>query len=263
MQIYGGSAAVEALSYGVSSTQELPDSDVILGGEDVNFYRRRRSECSETEYEDADENEETPDQNPVATVNSAPVPAPVPTPGRKRPLAPAAAIPRLIDNKRKHMEKSLSAAQRDQILLNESREDVATRKSLIEAIKDGNAQFSSSVETLSKSMSEIAGAFSQIARCFAVRQSPEVVSQPRQNYGNFGNYDNYQTPSRLFNQSSSDIPTHSFLNPSFQRPENDRRNALYQLPAGIEPENDRADIEDFSDVSPLITSLQPRGSQQF
>ena len=122
---------------------------------------------------------------------------------------------------------------------------------------------SAAVETLSKSMSEIDGAFSQIARCFAARQSPEVVSQPRQNYGNFGNYDNYQTPSRLFNQSSSDIPTHSFLNPSFQRPENDRRNALFQLPAGIEPENDRADIEDFSDVSPLITSLQPRGSQQF
>ena len=112
-------------------------------------------------------------------------------------------------------------------------------------------------------MSEIAGDFSQIARCFAARQSPEVVSQPRQNYGNFGNYDNYQTPSRLFNQSSSDIPTHSFLNPSFQRPENDRRNALFQLPAGIVPENDPADIEDFSDVSPLITSLQPRGSQQF
>ena len=129
------------------------------------------------------------------------------------------------------MEKSLSAAQRDQILLNESREDVATRKSLIEAIKVGNAQFSSSVETLSKAMSEIADAFSQIARCFAARQSPEVVSQPRQNYGNFGNYDNYQTPSRLFNQSSSDIPTHSFLNPSFQRPENDRRNALFQLPS--------------------------------
>ena len=113
MQIYGGSSAVEALSYGVSSTQELLDSDVILGGEDVNFNRRRRSECSETEYEDADENEETPDQNPVVTVNSAPVPAPVPTPATKRPLAPAAAIPRLIDNKRKHMEKSLSAAQRD------------------------------------------------------------------------------------------------------------------------------------------------------
>ena len=96
MQIYGGSAAVEALSYGVSSTQELPDSDVILRGEDVNFNRQRRSECSETEYEDADENEETPDQNSVATVNSAPVPAPVPTPGTKRPLAPAAAIPRLL-----------------------------------------------------------------------------------------------------------------------------------------------------------------------
>ena len=162
------------MSYGVSSTQVI---HVILGGEDVNFNRRRRCECSETEYEDADENEETPDQNPVSTVNSAPVPATVPTPGTKRPLAPA-------------------AAQRDQILLNESREDVATRKSLIEAIKDGNAQFSSSVETLSKSMSEIAGAFSQIARCFAARQSPEVVSQPRQNYGNFGNYDNYQTDHR-------------------------------------------------------------------
>ena len=54
-----------------------------------------------------------------------------------------------------------------------------------------------------------------------------------------------------------------YLIKAVQRPENDRRNALFQLPAGIEPENDRADIEDISDVSPLITSLQPRGSQQF
>ena len=43
----------------------------------------------------------------------------------------ASTVPRLIDEKRKHLEKSLSSKQRDQLLLREAREDAAFHKKIV------------------------------------------------------------------------------------------------------------------------------------
>ena len=47
-------------------------------------------------------------------------------------------VPKLIDNKRKHMERQLSAAQRDEILMNESKEDAQFKRDIAEAIRQFN-----------------------------------------------------------------------------------------------------------------------------
>ena len=50
-------------------------------------------------------------------------------------------VPKLIDNKRKHLERQLNASQRDQILINESKEDSEYKKNIAEAIRQSNETF--------------------------------------------------------------------------------------------------------------------------
>ena len=45
---------------------------------------------------------------------------------------------KLIDNKKKHMERTLSAAQRDQILFKESKEDMNVKKETTQVMKESS-----------------------------------------------------------------------------------------------------------------------------
>jgi len=44
-------------------------------------------------------------------------------------------IPKLVDNKRRHMEKSLSQAQRDRLLMSTAKEDLLMKKDMLEAFQ--------------------------------------------------------------------------------------------------------------------------------
>ena len=68
-------------------------------------------------------------------------------------------IPKLIDNKRAHLEKKLSASQRDSIMLSEAKEDKSLRREIINSINNSNEIFSNamtgitdSIKMLSKTM---------------------------------------------------------------------------------------------------------------
>ena len=58
----------------------------------------------------------------------------------KRPKS-SSPIVQLIDNKRKHMERQLSSAKRDQILIDGAREDNKSRKDLAESVFQSNQVF--------------------------------------------------------------------------------------------------------------------------
>lgn len=51
-------------------------------------------------------------------------------------LTPKSVVPKLIDNKRRHLERTLSARQRDALLLEEAKEDKSFRKDLTDALKE-------------------------------------------------------------------------------------------------------------------------------
>lgn len=51
-------------------------------------------------------------------------------------------VPKLIDSKRKHLEKKLSAAQRGKLLIKEAKEDALFRKELPEAMQESTESFS-------------------------------------------------------------------------------------------------------------------------
>lgn len=88
-------------------------------------------------------------------------------------------VAKLIDNKRKHLEKSLSAAQRDQLLVNEAKEDSKFRKDLAEAMQQSTISFSRALEGVSQSMIQIGtGLCRSLENLAQAMQDPQP---PRQN----------------------------------------------------------------------------------
>ena len=70
-------------------------------------------------------------------------------------------IAKFVDDKRKHLQRNLSAAQRDKILLDEAKEDAQFRKDMAEAIRESTESFSKGVKEMSSAMLEVGGSMSQ------------------------------------------------------------------------------------------------------
>ena len=70
-------------------------------------------------------------------------------------------VVKLIDSKRKHLEINLSSAQRDQILINEAKEDAQFRKDLTQAIRESTESFSTSIKEVSDAMRGVGTGISQ------------------------------------------------------------------------------------------------------
>lgn len=64
-------------------------------------------------------------------------------------------VPKLINNKRKHLQKKLSAAPRDELLIKEAKEDAIFQKELVDTMRDSTESFSRSVESVSKAMNDL------------------------------------------------------------------------------------------------------------
>ena len=67
-------------------------------------------------------------------------------------------VPKLIDNKRKHLQEKLSAAQMDELVIKEAKEDALFRKELADAMRESTESFSRSVESVSKAMTDLGAA---------------------------------------------------------------------------------------------------------
>ena len=70
---------------------------------------------------------------------------------RKAPFA-ADIVPQLIDNKRKVLEKSLSAAQRDKLLMAEAKQETESRLAIADAMKEASSKFSEVIDNISGSI---------------------------------------------------------------------------------------------------------------
>ena len=77
-------------------------------------------------------------------------------------------VPRLIDNKQKHLGKTLSAAQRDQLLLQQAKDDAQFRKTLAETLQESNRVFAELLNGISQSITNLGNTF---------RRSMQVLTQ--------------------------------------------------------------------------------------
>ena len=104
-------------------------------------------------------------------------------------------IPKLIDNKRKHLERQLSASQRDQIFINESKEEAQFKKDIAEAIRQSN-------QTLGQCMQQMSMSILQVAQ--GMTRSVEVMSQAMVNQ-------NVQSPYQQPAMPYPSVPSYQYL----------------------------------------------------
>ena len=177
--IWGGSAAVEPLNYGIdsscvneystngenianesntsTSSSSSSSNDIVGGsstGSGINSTGRFNQET--TEATSLHNNNDLSDSETDPVVKKI----------KRNP------IPKLIYDKRKHLQKKLCASDRDQILLNESREDSQFKRDLAEAIRQSNELFAQSAKELSQSM---------LAMASVITKSVEILSQTLSN----------------------------------------------------------------------------------
>ena len=117
-------------------------------------------------------------------------------------------VPKLIDSKRKHLEKKLSEAQRDELLIKEVKEDGLFRKELAEAMRESTKSFSRRIESVSKAMTDLGA---------GVCRSIEVLSQAMQPtvQAPVNNTLFYQHPVQVTPQEAECVYTH-FCSPQSQ-----------------------------------------------
>ena len=84
-------------------------------------------------------------------------------------------VPILIDNKRKHMERQLSAAQRDKLLMQESKEEKEFRKDLSNSLKESNNIFAESMKAMSTSMMALASSMQKSFEHIVHRHSILII----------------------------------------------------------------------------------------
>ena len=116
-------------------------------------------------------------------------------------------IPQHIDNKRKHLGRKLSAAQRDQILFKEAWDDAKFRKEMTEAMRESTKCFTQSIYTVSKSMTVLGNSISHSIELLAQPMLTQTQQSSNQNQP-------YQNPPNTYTQMQLNpfaLPTNTSL----------------------------------------------------
>ena len=92
-------------------------------------------------------------------------------PASRKRSATANNVPKLIDDKRKHLEKALSAGQRDQILLAEAKEEIETRRDLAKSLRYSTDSFNAALNNISGSMFQLDNSICHAFKSYAFRSS--------------------------------------------------------------------------------------------
>ena len=100
----------------------------------------------------------------------------------KRKSIPVSDVPKLIDNKRKHLEKCLTSAQRNQKLLEAAKEDTFMRKEMMECFKESSRSTAQAIENMSETMKGLTQGITQgIALLADALTRPPQLTYPTPN----------------------------------------------------------------------------------
>jgi len=122
-----------------------------------------------------------------------------------------AKIAQLVDNKRKHMERNLSQAQRDKILMSTAKDEVAMKKNLLDAFAQSNKVFEASMSKMTDCLTSLGSGIASAMQMVAMALSGQPQSFPP----NHGQYMGASTPamfgSGVSNNYSDSQPSSSHL----------------------------------------------------
>ena len=159
VQLWGGSANVTPLAFGVGTDdfeQERnlePDEQLqdTFNEQDVDDFSNVTTLSLELDVS------RSPDEKDNADVSEETGAGFVTSVNKRR----ANCVPQLLDNKRKHLERSLSAAQRDKMLFEEAKEDGKFRKEFAESVKESSTTFAQGIKDVSKAILDMGAGLSQ------------------------------------------------------------------------------------------------------
>ena len=109
------------------------------------------------------------------------------------------AVYQLNDNNRKHLEKALSAAQRNKMLLEEAKEDARFRKEMTDSMKESSTTFAHGIKDVSKAILEIGAELSR---------SNEMLSQEFYNQG-YPQHHAINQNNMFYQYPSQHVPPHA------------------------------------------------------
>ena len=129
--LWGGSPATVSLSNSRASLKEIQyDDDIFDGVEQTEQIDFETSDTETTEARDA-----------LCMARS-----------RKREKT---GTPKFVDNKRKHLEKNLSASQRDHVFLNVAKEGLQMRQAIVQALAESADHSNQALEKISDSIASV------------------------------------------------------------------------------------------------------------
>ena len=191
--LWGGSAGTEPLSYGVGGVDLVEDTEATGGpleDEEIQSLDLENAGLSASSSELG-----TSSSNEIDSVTHT----------RKQKVN---CVPKLIDSKRKHLEKKLTAAQRDELLIKEAKEDGLFRKELAEAMQESTESFSRSIESVSKAMTDLGAGVCRSIEMLSQALQPTVRAHENNNLF-------YQHPVQVTPQEAECVYTH-FCSPQSQ-----------------------------------------------
>ena len=93
------------------------------------------------------------------------------TPISSKTQVHVSSIPKLVDNKRKHMEKCLSQAQRDQFLMSNAKDDAIMKKDMLRAFEKSNKTLEDAISKMTDCLTTLGNGIAQAMQMFATAMS--------------------------------------------------------------------------------------------
>ena len=213
--IWGGSPATEPLLFGIDSTNFTISVSNIVPDEDEDrssIYSSPGTSRTSTPCFLSDEcNQPEEEQSPRSECNESGCSESELSKEKekrgKRKSVPVSDVPKLIDNKRKHLEKRLTSAQRDQKLLEAAKEDTLMRREMMDCFKESSRSTARAIENMSETMKGLAQGITQGIALLA----NALTSQPQQTYA-----PQYQPP---YSQQPTTTSYHYELPPHMPPPD--------------------------------------------
>lgn len=122
-------------------------------------------------------------------------------------------IPKLVDNKRRHMEKTLSQAQRDQLLMNTAKEDLLMKREMVKSFEQSNKSLEDSISKMTTCLTSLGDGIAKGMQMMAMAvsaQPPNSTAHPAprapQAYPHINTYNGFPTPFAYENRSY--VPSH-------------------------------------------------------
>lgn len=178
IKIYGGSVSSESLVTGV----DTDTFNCLNQTEESEFGSTPKTNAVDlfaTDISSAETNENMTHIIPALSAT---------TPVANKRKAKDACV-KLIDNKRKNMERNLSAAQRDQLLLKESKEEMGFKKEMADIMRESSRNTATAITQMTTAIENIGTGLSRSIEMLATvfSQQQQCPPQPTR-FNNFNSY---------------------------------------------------------------------------